>query len=158
MNCTGKMVRVDLWKVGNFSMVKLKKKSLSRGSFRTHGRVIGNKNVFIFGLKMSNGNADPCLPLPGIIHTIWSALFEPCHEKTCPLGILTRSDIKPVVQSQKMVRSLKFRIYEVEGLHYLCRENKGADQLHCYCAADLRLCFRICKKQVFSGFDTNVLG
>ena len=31
-------------------MVKLKKKSLSRGSFRTHGRVIGNKNFFIFGL------------------------------------------------------------------------------------------------------------
>ena len=30
-------------------MVKLKKKSLSRGSFRTHGRVIGNKNFFIFG-------------------------------------------------------------------------------------------------------------
>ena len=31
-------------------MVKLQKKSLSRGSFRTHGRVIGNKNFFIFGL------------------------------------------------------------------------------------------------------------
>ena len=31
-------------------MVKLKKKSLSSGSFRTHGRVIGNKNFFIFGL------------------------------------------------------------------------------------------------------------
>ena len=33
-------------------MVKLKKKSLSRGSFRTHGRVIGNKNFFIFGLRV----------------------------------------------------------------------------------------------------------
>ena len=31
-------------------MVKLKKKSLSRGSFRTHGQVIGNKNFFFFGL------------------------------------------------------------------------------------------------------------
>ena len=29
-------------------------------------------------------------------------------------------------------------------------ENKGADQLHNYCAADLRLCFRICKKPFFS--------
>ena len=29
-------------------------------------------------------------------------------------------------------------------------ENKGADQLRSYCAADLCLCFRICKKPVFS--------
>ena len=26
-------------------------------------------------------------------------------------------------------------------------ENKGADQLHNNCEADLRLCFRMCKKQ-----------
>ena len=34
----------------------------------------------------------------------------------------------------------------------LCSENKGVDQLrsYSYCAADLRLCFRICKKPVFS--------
>ena len=32
-------------------MVKLKKKSLSRVGFGTHGRVIGNKNFFIFGLR-----------------------------------------------------------------------------------------------------------
>ena len=36
-----------------------------------------------------------------------------------------------------------------EGLYYLCSENKEADQLHSYCAADLHLCFRICKKLVF---------
>ena len=29
-------------------------------------------------------------------------------------------------------------------------ETEGADHLHSYCAADLRLCFRICKKPVFS--------
>ena len=29
-------------------MIKLKKKSLSRGSFRTHGRVIGNNNFFFY--------------------------------------------------------------------------------------------------------------
>ena len=40
-----------------------------------------------------------------------------------------------------MARGLKFWIYEVEGLYYLCSENKGAD---------LHLCFYICKKQVFS--------
>ena len=33
---------------------------------------------------------------------------------------------------------------------YLCSENKGADQLRGYREADLRLCFRICKKPVFS--------
>ena len=54
------------------------------------------------------------------------------------------------VQIQKMVRGLKFRILQVEGLYYLCGENKGADQLRGYREADLRLCFRICKMLVFS--------
>ena len=35
-------------------------------------------------------------------------------------------------------------------LFYLCSENKGADQLRGYREADLPLCFRICKKPVFS--------
>ena len=33
--------------------------------------------------------------------------------------------------------------------YYLCSENKAADQLRGYREADLRLCFRICKKPVF---------
>ena len=33
---------------------------------------------------------------------------------------------------------------------YPCSENKGADKLRGYREADLRLCFRICKKPVFS--------
>ena len=49
-----------------------------------------------------------------------------------------------------MARGLKFHIKEVEELYYLCSENKGADQLRGYHEADLRLCFRICKKLVFS--------
>ena len=32
----------------------------------------------------------------------------------------------------------------------MCSENKGADQLRGYREADLRLCFRVCKKTVFS--------
>ena len=56
---------------------------------------------------------------------------------------------KPDVQPLKMARGLKFRIQEVEGLYYLCSENKGADKLRSHCAADLRLRFRICTKQVF---------
>ena len=35
-------------------------------------------------------------------------------------------------------------------MNYLCSENKGADQLRGYREADPRLCFRICKKLVFS--------
>ena len=53
------------------------------------------------------------------------------------------------MQPQKIPRGLKFRIQEEEGLYYLCSENKGADQLCGYREADLRLCFRICKKNGF---------
>ena len=45
------------------------------------------------------------------------------------------------MQAQKQARSLKFQIYEEQRLHYLCSENKGADQLCTYCTADLRLLF-----------------
>ena len=40
---------------------------------------------------------------------------------------------------------LRFRIMIEEGLYYLCSENKEADQLRSYCAADLHHCFHICK-------------
>ena len=40
-------------------------------------------------------------------------------------------------------------------MHYACSENKGADQLRGYREADLRLCFRICKKPVFSRRGSN---
>ena len=49
-----------------------------------------------------------------------------------------------------MARGLKFRTKIEEGLYFPCSENKGADQLRGYREADLRLCFRICKKPVFS--------
>ena len=71
------------------------------------------------------------------------------------LVFTARSDTNRSVQPQKMARGLKFRIYVVEGLYYLYSKNKGADQLRIYCAADLRLCFHICKKQVFSQRGSN---
>ena len=74
------------------------------------------------------------------------------------LGFPTRSDTNRTVQPQKMARGLKFRLYEEEGLHYICSENKGADQVRGYREADLCLCFRICKNPVFSrrsSFDDN---
>ena len=60
------------------------------------------------------------------------------------------SDINQAVQLQMMARGLKFWIKEVEGLYYPCSENKRGDQLRGYREADLRICFRICKKLVFS--------
>ena len=65
-------------------------------------------------------------------------------------GFPTRSHTNWAVQPQKMARGLKFRIKEEERLYYPSSENKGADQLGSYYAADLHLCFRICKKPVFS--------
>ena len=64
--------------------------------------------------------------------------------------VTDRSDTNRSVQPQKMARGLKFRMEVVEGLYYPYSENKGADQLRGYREADLRLCFRICKKPVFS--------
>ena len=64
--------------------------------------------------------------------------------------LLTWSDTNEAVRLQKMARALKFWIYVVKGLYYLCSENKGADQLRGYREADLRLCFRIFKNPVFS--------
>ena len=57
----------------------------------------------------------------------------------------TWSDTNQTVQLLKMARGFKFRIQEVEGLYYLCSENKDADR-----EADLRLCFRIYAKSWFS--------
>ena len=56
-----------------------------------------------------------------------------------------------------MARGLKFRIYKVEGLYYLSSENKGADQLRGHHEADLRLCFRIYAKLLFSHDATQMI-
>ena len=56
------------------------------------------------------------------------------------------SGTNQAIQLQKMARGLKFRTKKVEGLHFPCSKNKGADQLCGYRETDLRLCFRICNK------------
>ena len=71
-------------------------------------------------------------------------------------GFSTRSDTNRAVQSQKIVRALKFWIKKEEGSYYLSSKNKDADQLRGYREADLRLCFRICKKPIFSQRGSNV--
>ena len=64
-------------------------------------------------------------------------------------GVSDQVDTNRAVKSQKMVRSLKFWIKKEDGSHYLCSEDKGADQLCSYCTADLRLCFCKSKNPVF---------
>ena len=64
-------------------------------------------------------------------------------------GVSDQTPHKSGCQSKKMARCLNLWIHEGEGLCYPCSENKGADQLRGYREADLRLCFRICKKPVF---------
>ena len=75
-------------------------------------------------------------------------LCEPRCEKT-GLRSFRPDRTQTRLYNHTMARGLKFRILEVEGLYYLCSENKGADQLLGYHEADLRLCFRICEKPVF---------
>ena len=55
-------------------------------------------------------------------------LIEHVREKTNNLSS-DRSDTNKPVQSQKQARCLKFWIYEEEGFHYPCSENKGVVQL-----------------------------
>ena len=64
-----------------------------------------------------------------------------------PVWFQTRSDTNCAIKPQKMVRGLKFWILEEEGLYYKCSDNKGAEQLRGYPAADLRLCFRHAKSR-----------
>ena len=47
-----------------------------------------------------------------------SCSHEPHHKKTC-LGFQTRSS-NLALQTQKLAKDLKFWIYEVEGLYWLC--------------------------------------
>ena len=114
---------------------------------------------FVVCIKHDHIFIQPCIynvALPQLLLTWFREFLErgvivPRHERNLSLGCSTRSNTNQAVQPQKMVRSLIFWIKNVEGLYYLCSENKGTDQLRNYCRADdLRLCFCIGKKQVFS--------
>ena len=63
-------------------------------------------------------------------------------------GISDQVQHKPGCTATEDGKRLKFL---VDGVYYLCSENKCADQPRSNCAADLRLCFLICKKQIFTG-------
>ena len=65
--------------------------------------------------------------------------FEPRREKTGFRDFRPgqNNNVRPL-RSQKMVRSLKFRIYEKEKLYYPSGENKGADHLCSYAQVKIR--------------------
>ena len=71
--------------------------------------------------------------------------FSLCHAKNCFWGVWFGPTQKGLYSNKRWLKA-----FIEEGLHNLCSENKGADRLCVYRAADLRLCFCICKKQVFS--------
>ena len=62
-----------------------------------------------------------------------SKYAKSCHVWRKPVsGFRTCSDTNRAVHPHIMARGLKFGIYEVEGLYYLCSENKSvATQLIC---------------------------
>ena len=67
----------------------------------------------------------------------------PLHEEICFLCVLNRT-----LQSQKIARGLKFRIWEEVALYYyLCRENKCADQLRGYHVAICAFVFKYAKSR-----------
>ena len=66
---------------------------------------------------------------------------EPVGEKANNLG----SD---QVQNKPWLEVGNFG-FRKEVLYSSCSENKGTDQLHSYCEADMHLCFRICRLLVF---------
>ena len=68
-------------------------------------------------------------------------------------GVSDQVPHKPGCRATQDGQRLEICVLKVERLYYLCSENKGADQLSGYREADLRLCFRICKKLVFSWRD-----
>ena len=68
-----------------------------------------------------------------------------------------RHKLSFTVQPQKMVRGLKFWIKLEEGLHYLCGENKGPDQLWIIMQLICAFVFCICKNQVLS-YRSSYLG
>ena len=67
-------------------------------------------------------------------------IFEPRHDKTCLREFPTRPDTNRPAQPQKLVRVLKFRLYDLEILYYLSSEQQRRWSDCADAQADLRLC------------------
>ena len=76
---------------------------------------------------------------------------EPHPKKTCLRGFHPGLTQTRLYSHRKMaVGALDFIFKDKEGLYYLCSKNKGTGQLRGYGAANLCLCFRMCKNNRFS--------
>ena len=82
------------------------------GPLLFRAKIKKNENFHIFSQPKSRVNA--CV----------SKIFEPRHE--------TWSVMKPRQTATENGYRLGFRIYEEEGLYFICRKINGADQLRCY--------------------------
>ena len=61
-----------------------------------------------------------------------------------PCYIYIRLYVCPTTEHMSHVtRKPVFGVPKVEDLYYPCSESKGAGHMFSYCAADMRLCFRI---------------
>ena len=80
-----------------------------------------------------------------------ACLFEPRCEKTGLRGFRPGPTHTRLYNYTRWLETRNFISI------YLCSENKGADQLRSYSEADLRLCFRICKKKRFSHNAAHIL-
>ena len=63
-------------------------------------------------------------------------------------GVANQVRYKPDCTDSKDGQRLEMS--DLEGLYCLCSKNKGAEQLRSHCEADLRLCFCIGKKLIFT--------
>ena len=78
-------------------------------------------DVFPFGLAVNSNSG------PSFIKLDLSLVMK----ENLSSGFPTRSDTNRAIQPHKMTRGLKFQIKQVDGVYYLCIENKGADLLCC---------------------------
>ena len=89
------------------------------------------------------------------LHGMYSCLlsdnftFKPRREKTGLWGFWPGTTQTGLCSHRGWLEASNFG-FKKELYYYCCSKNKVADQLRSYCKADLRLCFRIGKNQVFS--------
>ena len=82
---------------------------------------------------------------------MYDELFEPRCEKSGLLGIRPDPTQTGLYNNRRWLEAWNFGFRKERDCSYNpFSENKGADQLRGYSEADLRLCFCICKKPVFS--------
>ena len=71
--------------------------------------------------------------------------YKPLHEKNNNLGFRPGPTQNGLYSHRRWLEAVNFGFRKPKKLYYPCSANKGADQLHSYCEADLRLYFHQCR-------------